>query len=182
MGLGMLGFWWWVVGRKYWVWMQDYYSLRNHDWFGCIILIHGFMINSNIASKSYIINVLSIWENQNLAKVPIDEFGISFYLPQISPRDFPEAKNDRDKILLKFRVFSAKVHPHGTLAVGLNWGDFSDAPGRHQKTTIFRHRPKSIKMKNKSTLGVPRGRVCFIFLPMLKSIWASFFRCFPILR
>ena len=82
------------------------------------------MINSNIASNSYIINVLSIWENQNLAKVPIDEFGISFYLPQISPRDFPEAKNDRDKIRLKFRDFSAKVHPHGTLAVGLKKGDF----------------------------------------------------------
>ena len=81
------------------------------------------MINSNIASKSYIINVVSIWENQNLAKVPIDEFGISFYFPKISLREMCDAKNDRDENRLKFQDFSAKVHPHRTLAVGLNWGD-----------------------------------------------------------
>ena len=38
----------------------------------------------------------------------------------------------------------------------LDFFRFFDDPERHQKTTIFRHRPKSIKSMNKSTLTAPR--------------------------
>ena len=66
--------------------------------------------------------------------------------------------------------------PLGAPRLDFCW--FFDAPWRHQKTLIFRHRPKSIKIKNRSTMGVPRGRFYSIVAPF----WYPFghlFLCFP---
>ena len=54
------------------------------------------------------------------------------------------------------------------------WG----LPWRRQKPSIFQQRPKSIKIANKSTLGVPRGWFCSIFGPFRDPFGHRFFDVF----
>ena len=66
--------------------------------------------------------------------------------------------------------------PLGAPRLDFCW--FFNAPGRHQKTTIFRHRSKSIKIMNKAALGVPRHRFCLIFGPFWDRFGHRFFNVF----
>ena len=98
------------------------------------------MINSNLASKSYIINVfVYIWRNQNLAKgfllMNLDfrflEIKIRWKISKTHLRDFflllfLEKKTRSRKGRLKFQEKTAKVLVGGTLARGLNWGDMQN--------------------------------------------------------